>query len=77
MLILAVDDAFYTRGPLLAHVSPVHGVSAFSAIMMTGVAIIGLFSRTNHRVLHTVGWTSLLLFVIDLLNTYTVYLAES
>jgi cation:H+ antiporter len=42
--------------------------------MMTGLAIIGLFSRTSHRVLQTVGWTSLLLFVIYLFNTYILYL---
>jgi cation:H+ antiporter len=74
MFILAVDDVFYTRGPLLARVSPVHGVSAFSAIMMTGLAIVGLFYRANGRVLHTVGWTSIVLFVVYLLNTYILYL---
>jgi cation:H+ antiporter len=74
MLVLAIDDVFYTRGPLLAEVSPVHGVSAFSAIMMTGLAIIGLFYRPNGRVLHAVGWTSLFLFVVYLLNTYILYL---
>jgi cation:H+ antiporter len=74
VFILALDDLFYTRGPLLSHVSPVHGVSAFSAVMMSGLAIVGLFYRPNGRVLHTVGWTSILLFVVYLLNTYVVYL---
>ncbi len=74
MLIIALDDVLYIRGPLLAQVSPVHGVSAFSAVMMTGLAIIGLFYRPNDRLLHTVGWTSLFLFVIYLLNTYILYL---
>ncbi|MDV6343200.1 sodium:calcium antiporter [Nitrosomonas sp. Is37] len=76
MFILAIDDVLYTRGPLLAHVSPVHGVSAFSAVMMTSLAIIGLFYRPNGRVLHTVGWTSLFMFVVYLLNTYILYLYE-
>lgn len=74
MLILAVDDVFYSRGPLLEHVSSVHGVSVFSAIMMTGLAIIGLFYRADGRVLHTVSWTSIVLFVVYLLNTYILYL---
>jgi len=75
MLILAVDDALYTQGPLLGQVSPVHGVTVFSAIMMTGLAIIGLIYRPKGRVLHTVGWTSVMLFVIYMLNSYILYLA--
>jgi cation:H+ antiporter len=75
MLVLAVDDVFYTRGPLLEDVSNVHSISALSAVMMTGLAIIGFFYRPNGRVLHTVGWTSLLLFIIYLLNSYVLYLS--
>lgn len=74
VFILAVDDVFYARGPLLEHVSPVQGVTAFSAIMMTGLAVIGFFYRPTGRVLNTVGWTSLFLFLIYVLNTYVVYL---
>ncbi|SDW01357.1 sodium:calcium antiporter [Nitrosomonas communis] len=76
IFILAIDDVFYTRGPLLAHVSPVHGVSAFSAVMMISLAIIGLFYRPNGRVLYTVGWTSLFMFAVYLFNTYILYLYE-
>jgi cation:H+ antiporter len=75
VLILGIDDLFYKPGPLFAAVSPVHGVSAFSAIMMTAVAIIGLFYRPAGRVLHMVSWTSVVLFAIYMLNTYIVYLA--
>jgi cation:H+ antiporter len=46
ILILTVDDILYTPGPLLAHVSTTHAVSAISAIMMTGVAIVALLYRT-------------------------------
>ncbi len=74
ILILAIDDVFYPDGPLLAHVSPTHAVTALSAIMMTGVAVIGLLYRPKTRVLKTVGWTSLFLFSIYLLNAYMVYL---
>ena len=65
MLVLAVDDAFYSGGPLLARASSVHAVSAFSAVMMTALAIIGLFSRPKGRVMHSVAWTSLFLFLIN------------
>ena len=72
--ILAVDDLLYWPGPLLAHVSPTHAVSAMSAMMMTGVAIIGLFYRPRTRVFRTVGWGSLFLFSIYLLNSFVIYL---
>jgi len=74
IFILALDDAFYLRGSLLSHVSPEHAVSALSAMMMTGVAIVGLLYRPRLRVFKTVGWTSIVLFVIYLLNAYVLFL---
>ncbi len=74
ILILAVDDILYLPGPLLAHVSTTHAVSAISAIMMTGVAIVALLYRTKTRVLKTVGWASIFLFTVYLFNSYVIYL---
>ncbi len=64
LAILAVDDLFYLPGPLLAAVSPIHLVSALSALMMTGLAIAGLLYRPSGRLFGTVGWVSLLMFWI-------------
>lgn len=72
--ILAVDDLFYLQGPLLADVSITHATSAFSAMMMSGLAVVGLVLRPPSRVFRTVSWISLLLFVIYLLNTLFLYL---
>jgi cation:H+ antiporter len=74
VLILAVDDVFYHPGVLLANVSPVHAVTAASAITMTGLAMVGLFFRPGSRVLRAVGWISLGLLAMYLLNTYVLYL---
>jgi cation:H+ antiporter len=74
IVILTVDDFLYMPGPLLAHVSTTHAVSAISAIMMTGVAIVALLYRTKTRVLKTVGWASIFLFTIYLFNSYVIYL---
>ena len=76
IFILAIDDVAYLKGPLLANVSPVHAVSALSAIMMTGVAIVGLLFRPKLRVFKTVGWASIVLFVFYLLNAYILYLHD-
>ncbi|GJL82494.1 MAG: sodium/calcium exchanger membrane protein [marine bacterium B5-7] len=72
--ILAVDDLLYLKGPLFADISISHSISAVSATMMTGVAIIGLFYRSTIRVLRTVGWVSIFLFCAYMLNTVILYL---
>jgi len=71
--ILAIDDIFYLPGPLFDAVSATHAMSAFSAIMMTGVAVVGLLYRSRTRVFRTVGWASILLFTVYLVNTYMLY----
>ncbi|MFN3594750.1 MAG: sodium:calcium antiporter, partial [Thiobacillaceae bacterium] len=72
--ILALDDIAYTPGPLLSAVDPTHAVSALSAMVMSGIAIIGLFYRARGRVLRTVGWASLFLLAVYLFNGYALYL---
>ncbi len=73
MAILAIDDLFYLQGPLLSGVSPAHAVSALSAMMMSGIAIVGLFYRPKKRVFSTVGWASLFLLSVFLFNAFAVY----
>jgi cation:H+ antiporter len=74
VLIIAMDDLAYTRGSLLVDVSPMHAVTAVSAVVMTGLATVGLLYRPTGRVLRSVGWVSLGLFTIYLLNSYVLYL---
>lgn len=73
ILIVAVDDLFFTRGPILSHISPVHAISAMSAVMMTGIVIVGLLYRPRTRLFRAGGWASLLLLGIYLLNTVVLY----
>jgi cation:H+ antiporter len=72
--IIAVEDLIYLKGPLMAVVSPTHAVSAFSAVVMTGVAIVGLQYRSRARLFGTVSWASLALFTVYLLNSYVLFL---
>jgi cation:H+ antiporter len=76
LVIIAVDDLAYTKGPLLANVSQVHLISAQSAIMMTGIAIVGLLYRPQTRLFKTVGWVSLFMFSIYILNLAVLYLQQ-
>jgi len=74
ILIIPIVDVIYIKGPILSHVSAVNAVSALSAIIMTGIFIIGLFYRASTRLYRTIGWTSLILFSIYLLNSYVLYI---
>jgi cation:H+ antiporter len=73
LLILAIDDLFYWRGPLLSHVSATHAISAMSALTMTGAVIIGLLYRPPGRLFRTVGWISVLLLLVYVLNAYVLF----
>jgi cation:H+ antiporter len=72
--ILAIDDIFYARGPLLADVSPVHAGTAVAAVAMTGLVIIGLVMRPQGRVLRFLSWISVGLLATYLLNAALVFL---
>ena len=72
--ILAIDDLVYLPGPLFADVSTVHAASAFSAMMMSGLAVVGLVLRPASRIFRTVSWISLLLLIIYLINALFLYL---
>ncbi|HCS20623.1 MAG TPA: sodium:proton exchanger [Bacteroidetes bacterium] len=50
MLILALDDLMYTRGPLLPNSNPDHALGGLAAILMTAIVGIGiLYSKPNKR----------------------------
>jgi cation:H+ antiporter len=77
IMILAVDDAFYVRGPLLAAVAPVHAGTAVTALVMTGLVIIGLVMRPQGRTLRLVSWISVGLAATYVVNAALVYLGEA
>ncbi len=49
ILILAIDDIFFLKGPILSFANQNHIISALSAIAMTTIAIIGLSYRAEKR----------------------------
>lgn len=75
VMILAVDDLFYLRGPLLADAAPVHGGTAVTALVMTGLVIVGLVMRPQGRLLRVTSWLSVSLVATYLINAALVYLS--
>jgi cation:H+ antiporter len=71
VVIVAIDDLLYVRGPILADVSAAHAVSATSAIVMSACVIGALWVRPKRS-----HWTSVALTAIFLLNSWAVYRAS-
>lgn len=74
LLILGLDDLAYVAGPIYAHVTPVHAVSALTACLMSGVFIVALTYRPASRVWRTASAASLTLLMLYLLNAGFLYL---
>ncbi len=77
VMIIAIDDLFHTRGPLLTDVEPVHAATAVTAALMTGLVIVGLVLRPHGRVLRTVSWISIALLAAFAINAALLYLGAS
>ena len=74
LLIIAVDDLFYTRGPLLADAAPVHAGTAVAAVVMSGLVMVGLVLRPQGRLLRVFSWISVGLLAVYALNATLVFL---
>jgi cation:H+ antiporter len=73
IFILALDDIFFLKGPLLSYASPKHIISALSAIAMTTIAIIGLTYRAEKKRLF-VAWDSVAIMLVYLANLVVLFL---
>jgi cation:H+ antiporter len=73
IIILAVDDLFYTKGPLLAHVDASHVLTAFTAVMMSSLVAVGLTFRPQGRTVVGLTWVSLGLFMLYVLNSWMLF----
>lgn len=72
VLILAIDDLFYTKGLILKDASEFHLISVFSTVMMAAVVIIGLSYRAKGK-RYFLAWDSATIFVIYLINLIFLY----
>lgn len=72
ILVLAIDDLFFTAGPLLSFAHKGHIASALSAIAMTTIAIICLTYRATKKKLF-LAWDSIALSVAYVINIMLLY----
>lgn len=74
MLILAIEDVAYVKGPILAAASEQNVLTAIAALTMTGIAIVGLCSRPKARVFRAIGWASLGLLAVGVFSALVLFL---
>jgi cation:H+ antiporter len=73
ILILAIDDLFYTKGSLLANVASSHSITVFTAIMMSTLAVVGFIVRPQRQAVLKLTWISLGLLLLYILNTWILF----
>jgi cation:H+ antiporter len=64
----------YVKGPLLSSVSTAHAVTAFTAVIMSGIFIVALLFKPESRIRGTISWISLSLLMAYLFSAYSSFL---
>ncbi len=72
MAILAVDDLFYLKSPLLVAVDRQQLISVMSAVAMTGLAVAGLVFRSPHK-RFILSWDTFAIFIVFVANIILLY----
>lgn len=75
IFILALDDIFFTKGPILSFVDQNHIISALSAIAMTTIAVIGLTYRAEKKKLF-IAWDSAAIVTVYAINVMFLFLLK-
>lgn len=73
ILILAIDDILFFKGPILQHADPAHIVPTLSAVAMTAIAIIGLTYRASKKTLF-IAWDSAAIVLVFAANLTALFL---
>ena len=75
IFILALDDFFFIKGPILSLVNQNHIISALFAIAMTSTAIIGLTYRAEKRTLF-LALDSIVIILLYMANLLSLYMLK-
>lgn len=70
--ILAIDDAFFLQGPILANIEPSHAITALAAMTMTAIITIALTYRSEKRIL-LFPWESVGVALVYVLTSLVLY----
>jgi cation:H+ antiporter len=72
ILILFLDDVFYTKGHLLKDAAEINLLSVFFVILMSSVAIIGFVFPSKEKKIF-MAWDTLVIFLLYVVNMVLLY----
>ncbi|WP_156801240.1 sodium:calcium antiporter [Halobacteroides halobius] len=72
MVIILAAELFYRGGPVLAAASLSHAFTAVLGLILSGIAVIGLFYRSEKTFL-TIGWDTISIATIYLFGAYVMF----
>lgn len=74
MIIVFFADLFYRNGYILASVDFVHSLTSMIVLLMSTIAVIGLFYRSKRTAFNLkIGWDSFLMGVIYFIGVYLLF----
>ncbi|WP_026477270.1 sodium:calcium antiporter [Alkaliphilus transvaalensis] len=73
MLIITATDVFYYKGSIFSVIDISHGITAMAGIILSSIAVIGLFYRSK-RTIFTIGWDSVFILTFYLATVYLIYI---
>jgi cation:H+ antiporter len=76
ILILAIDDLFYTKGLLLQDASSSHLISILSTIIMSAIVIIGLSYHAKGKRFF-LAWDAVVIFIVYIINLILLFKIDS
>ncbi len=74
MMIIGIDDLFFTEGPILASVSISHVFTALVVALMSGIFIAGLISRPQRKTPLGLSWYSIVFIVVFIFGAYVNFI---
>ncbi|MBL7718015.1 MAG: hypothetical protein JNL72_04205 [Flavipsychrobacter sp.] len=72
IFILALDDIFYTKGPLLKDAADANLISVFAVIIMSAIAITGLIYKSEHKRFR-MAWDAMVIFLIYIVSLVLLF----
>lgn len=72
MIIVFFADIFYKGGYILAEVNVIHVITAMVGLIMSSIALIGLFYRSK-RTIFSIGWDSMFVGIVYILGVYLLF----
>ncbi|MCC5911217.1 MAG: sodium:calcium antiporter [Clostridiaceae bacterium] len=74
MLVIVVTDVVYYQDSMFSVINIDHTITAMAAIILSCIAVIGLFYRSQ-RTFFTVGWDAVFILIVYVFSIYLIFIS--